>query len=472
MTTSPPKSKQAFSWRLIYAFVIVWLAGFAILSPLVRRGAATYRSTAVLKFELNQDRAVTPDDLLALLRSGVGRITQPQTIEQICRIVSKPANPNTAIAEVNAEAILRQLRIAHVNENGQLSLAVSLDGRGSSDEREFVNHLANGLAIEVPRQSDQCELQQWIKTTTDSLDMSKQVHLAEQIRAEVAEANAAIGNLKQRFELNDLSAITAQIDILEDRKSRLKHEPGLDDSHPEIVQLQTQVEALRSQLLQNKDFRPVQVGTTVPSEPSNLIKNRYYQASLTTTKSVPTEIEFTAALDAIDLSEIGSAATQLKSNAESISDMQNDINAAVVDGYPSGTRLLASLRDVNYSTRPVFLGSGKPTPTWLILVPCLIAALVALHYNAIRDRMHLKSLDDVAKAMGIGIIGEMPSTQTIAAPAIAERYSATAVRLAEYSLLAVGGLLLASCVMRPQIMSVIISNPLVAVSNWFWLIVG
>ncbi len=472
MNTSTKKSTQAFSWRLIYAFVIVWLAGFAILSPFFKRGSTTYRSTAVLRFQLNQDRAVTPGEMLAMLRSVVGRVTQPQTLEQVCQKVAKPANPNAAIAEGNADSLLRQLHIAHVNENGQLSLAVSFDGRGSCDEREFVNHLANSLAIEVPRQSDQVDLQQWVKTTSDSLDMSKQVHLAEQIRAEVADVNAAIGKLKQQFELSDLGTLTAQIEALENRKFQLKQEQRIDDSHPEIVQLQAEIEKLRTQILQNPDFRPVQLGATAPIEGVNAIKNRYYQASATTKETATTDIGVTAALDEIDLSEIGSAATQLKSNAESISDLHRDLNAAVVDGHQSGASLLANLIAVNYSTRPQFLGSGQPTPIWLILIPCLIGALVALNYNAIRDRMQLKSLDDVAKAMGIGIIGEMPSTQAIAAPAFAERYSATAVRLAEYSLLAVGGLLLASCIMRPQILSVVISNPLVALANWFWLIVG
>jgi hypothetical protein len=364
------------------------------------------------------------------------------------------------------------MRIAQHNQEGKLTLSVSLNGSGTRDEQAFVNLLASTLAIEVPRQSDQAALTRWIENGATALDMSKQVNLAEQIRAEVSQTSGMIKELKDRFAATDVNALAAMIEKLETQKSELKSAKGLDDAHPEIVQLQSQIEELRGRMLSDPDFRPVQRGSIADTESGDVIKNRFYQASAKLGETKPTPADFATALSELDLSPIGALATQLKTHAESIRDLQQDIDTNLIEGNRASDSCIASLTGVSYSTRPTLLAETSTLPPWLLVVPCLFAAMVSLYYNPIRDRLQLKSIDDVVKSLGVGIIGEMPSTQPVAATTRGESWSAVSVRMAEYSLLAIGGLMLISCVMRPQILAAVLSNPILALANWFWLIVS
>lgn len=476
MNSPDAKPTQVFTWRLLYAFIVVWMSSFALLSPLARRESIQFQSTAQVKYSLNPQQQLSGDELTSLLKTVVGQVIQPDVLGQIREKIGQQT-PDTAKAALalgtdDLAAIRSRLTVSQVNQGPDLRLAIVFRGKGSADEQEFVNQLANRLALEIPRYTDQVALTRLMDANSKYMDMAKQVNLAEQMRAEVAQLNESIAGLKSQAAGEPPKSLAEQLQDLEKQKADLVQSQNVDSSHPQIVELQQQIESLRTEILNDPSFRPVQVGAT-QAESGDAIKNHYYQASTKSPTEATTPVPLSAeALATIDLTRIGTAATQLKTHAESVRDLQRDLDAAMASHYQSELHSFANLTSVQYSTAATMLPRSGLLPTWLLIVPCLIGALVAMYYNPVADRMQLKSLADVARSMKLNVVAELPSSQTLVAPLRSERWSARAVRGAEYSLIGLGCVLFAACALKPQVLSAAISNPLLAVSNWFWLIAG
>lgn len=476
MNPTHAKPKKLFSWRLLYAFMVVWLSAFTLLSPLARREALKFQSTAQIQYALNPQRQLSSDELLSLLRSVVSEVTQPNTLGQIRdNLGTAPigiARSGLALGTDDVSDIRRRLSISQEKRDDGLRLAISFQGKGTSDEQEFVNQLANLLALEVPRNSDRLAIAQLMKANNEHLDMSKQINLAEQIRAEVAQINESIAELKLHVSNGEAESLSDQLQNLEKLKAELKENQKLDDSHPQMVQVQQQIEGLRTAILSDPNYRPVQIGAAPTTDSLDVIKNRFYQASAKTVAESPSKIQWSEAFATIDLSRIGAIATQLKTNAESVHDLKHDVDATLTSRFQTAAQSFANLSSVRYSTSPTVLATTGATPLWLLIIPCLIGALVAMHYNPVSDRMQLKSMGDVARAMHLNVIGELPASSTASLPSRSERWSARSVRTAEYALIAVGFVLFASCAIKPQMFALALTNPLLALSSWFWMIVG
>jgi hypothetical protein len=467
MTPAGSKSRNAFTWRVVYAFGVVWIASFLFLSPLARRGAVTYQTTAKVRFAVNPQAALTETEWESMLRRVARQVASPSRLAAL----RGTSDPSDLDPPQDGEDLLRQMRIGQVSRGDhQRTISIVFLGKGGDDEQHLVNRLASELATEVPRQSSLVTLERWVKANAETLNLSKQVHLAEQIRTEVADLNGRIVQLKRQMAVSDLATISGQMEDLERRKRKLQQDRRWDDSHPEVVRLQNELDGMRTRLLANPEFRPVQIGQSAPPASGETIKNRFFQASETKTPA-PTPTMSMLLAD-LDLSPIGAAATQLKRHAESIADLKRDADAALVDEHRSGDRCAARLLAVDYATRPVLALPPSETPLWLMIVPCLVGSIVALNYNPLRDRMQLQSMMDVARVMHVGIIGHLPSEREPGRARWTERWSARLVRMAEFSLFAITGILIAACMVRPQILSVTVDNPLQALSNWFWLMAG
>lgn len=467
MNISDAKPRPIFSWRLIYAFTVVWLAAFAVMSPLVRREPIQFRSTAELRYALDDERNLKPEELLALLKTAVNRIAAPEHIAAVRDEIVGPANASTKLGTEDLLDIRRRMSITQINRGSGLRLAVSFRGKGGADDRDFVNQLANKLAMEIPRVSETMTSLDWVRATMGQIDWVKQVHLAEQIRAEIAHINEAIVDLRGRLGSKEPAAVTAQIEELERQQNQLRSTQGVDASHPQFVELQQKIEALRAAAYDDPGFRPVQVGSTESAESGDAIKNRFYNASHTTEPANPST-PLATRLAQIDLTRIGSTANQIKLNAEAMNDLRRDLDAVLNQPADSSERPLATLATVRYASAPTMVISSTPAPTWLLICPCVIAAMVTIFYNPLRDRLQLRTIGEVAKILRVNIVGEMPN---IAARPTrrSERMAAWMVRGAEYSLLLLGFIMVLTCAMKPQILTVTLSNPLLALSNWYWL---
>lgn len=464
--------KSGFSWRLAYAFVVVWLATFAVLSPISRHEPVTYRSTATLNYQLDPAKQLSSDALMTMLKSVVGRLSEPKVLGEIRETIVPPPYRQVALGTNDVSLIRQRLSISQANRNGRLLLAISFLGKGGTDDQEFVNQLANRLATAIPHQSNQVAVAQILKANAACLDMSPQVNLAEQIRAEVAQLNESLDELKSCDNPSDLTSLPAQIQQIEKQQQELRQSQGLDDSHPRIVQLQQEIERLRKAMLGDPQYLPVQVGQQASDPKPDTVKNKYYQASAKSVAGDSEKVPWNERLASIDLSRIGSAATQIKTHAESVLDLKQDIDSALARQSESSAKSPVSLSSVEYSTAPRLIAGASLAPQWLLLVPCLVAALVVMYYNPIRDRMQLRSKGDVSRLLKLDVVGELPSGQAIATSKRSEIAAAWLVRGSEFALIAVGCLICFVSAMKPEALSVALTNPLLALSNWFWLIVS
>jgi hypothetical protein len=467
MSMRSPSSKLIVTWRLPYAFVVVWLAAFSAMAPLVRREPVELRSTARIQFTVRSESVPSTEEMLGFLRGVVSQIVDPESLHDLCQLAISKADPILP-AELGDDEVSRRLRIGLAEQPGAINLLLSFDGRGGAAEQNLVNRLANRLAIEVLRKSDQAALAQWLKNNSPSIDLAQQIHLAEQIRADVADMNEALAQIREHLDTSDFDALARQLRQLELRKERLSREIQLPEAHPEIVQVQREIERVRAAMLPYPEYRPQAAGT--PTDALDMVKNQYYQASSRIEPGDPL-FDLGATLSRIDLTRVGGAATRLKSNAESMRDVKRDLDAALLEGSACSGGSIAALSGVTYARSPELRGSTRPIPLGLLILPCLLGAVVAFGYNPVRDRMLFRSAHDVAKTLRVGVLGSVAIGEAAAPVPWTERWSANAVRSAEYSLLMIGGILLVSFALRPELMWAALANPAAVLSNWFWLIV-
>ncbi len=413
-------------------------------------------------------------DFEPVVRTAVQSVTSEESVAKI--LAQLGDQPGATALRVDAVRLASRLRISLTDQPSPV-LSISLTGSGTAAEREFVNRLAQHLAVESTRQHDRSKVALWLEDFNSTLDVSKQVHLAKQIRDELQQAGMQIAQCRIAMDSpDDAVSVQDRIRRLEGTLAELKSKFGYPDTAPDIMQLRNQIEQLRALDAAMDVPKPSARGDVflAPTTAVNSQTNPYYQAS---EKRLATEHDAAAAiakrselLDTIDLQVAQMASDQLLANAESSLDSRRDL-VDNLSGYFANPSIVSnSMVSVQTASRSTLCGGRAAFPMTTAIFSCLIAALTAYYYDPLRHRMQLRSLSDVVKAVRADVIGQLPTGPTVSRPKRPAQLASYVVRISEIVACVVLGIVLLVCLVKPWVASTLLQDPWYGLSHWCSLI--
>ncbi len=461
------------SWRVLYAFAIVWMATFAGLAMFRSSHQHEFVSSSLLKFNV----AATSLDPPSFSRLAHDASQAVVSEESLARLAAQAARRcGISLADLPAADELQQALQIVLKDDSVTSLSVSLVGDGKPHETALVNALASELIVELTRQYDGQFVQNWLDDFDATTDATRSVHLTSQLHEEIDSLDRRVGSIADALAAqNSPTEMTEQMKRLEVELTGLLA-AGASDSNPNVLSIRQQLEWLRPQVAATPAAEPLEVETgPIESIHENARKNPYFTASERRPADPPARVEappLQPLPPPIDLAPLRDKVGELLAESQSAADVKHDLVDQLSRHFDAGSPLVDSLYAVEWAEQPQVQLKRNAIPSWAIMFSCVLAAAAAYWYDPVQDRLRLKNLDDVARRFHVEILGRLPTELPSKPPRASTRIAARCIRLSEWgvglTLLIVG----LACCAKPALIQIFLQDPLYGLSHWLALVLS
>lgn len=424
------------------------------------------------------------------VRSPVLNSMDPETIRKAIHIQGRPGE--------NANSIEYRL---------------SLVGDGTEDEIEFVNAIVgrinSQLNFKVTRDNREGVIQELTGQFREFHD-ERMRQISGQLETVIGQLATSSNDLK--IAQSDLQTITVpagtgnnimarptkdRLQTLQSEKARLIRENGFNEYHPRIAAIRKEIESLSNSPEElaaptdrSSSFKTAQemasdnTSFSVNPNGSAVVKNQFagsvqengvpsVNASAKSTILAAPIKDIAKSIELIDLER---SRQVLADTQESLDDtaavdlMVDRLGERAVDGLQ--VRSPINLADFELARRSIPIGGAPTTNQFLILmlISGVFGTVVALNYDPAVKRRPFKSVEQLQRRLNMPVIGVLRNRVTETRFPLNKLLAHKSLRICEWTLLALGVLLILAALANSEVAAAFIENPFHGITRTIWII--
>ncbi len=458
-----------------------------------------FRTTAIFKLKYEPASGVEKTLLNSWVVDALRMQTDRAEIAELltgieCKMTSSVLN--SMDPEVIRQALHIQGRPGSAANSVEYRL--SLVGEGSPDEIAFINMIVARINAQLDARLTRDNHNQVVAKLTSDFEAFHDERLRQvggQISAVMDQLTTADNDI--RIVTSDLQSMVAgtgqqkvlgrptaqELESLKAEKQRLLDQPGMTEYHPQVMAIREQIERLIVGQATTTPLPKTSQSFSVSAGNAQIISNRFASSSRTDSSSLdsePAANEFAAPIDQI-LEDI--AMIDLTATRHALADVQDTLDNL------AGTEVMVkrlneraieqldyhspvSLTEFQLARRSAPMG-GAPTTIqflYLFVFAGAFGTVVAMNFDAALRKRPFRSVDQIQKKLSLPVIGVLRSRTHVAHRPLNKLLAARALRICEWTLLALAVLLILAALANSDVAAAFIENPFHGITQTIWLV--
>ena len=455
-----------------------------------------FQSTARFQLSYNPSAGLEKRDLNQMVVDAVRGQTEKHQLDRI--IAGLNLELKNPIKSFDPETVRDLLRIQ--NRPGQsansLDFQISILGNGTAGEVAFINALVSRVTSNIGNQSSSQSAVDAIDSITRDManhqqqliqDCSQDVDvITGRITSAQNELQIVVNNMKNIGSLTDLGDSTttnaSSAELIRRRDQLLKQKrqtmaaDGVNEFHPSITPIQSQIEQLHQQILSGQNDQLVaDPGTQEANRVTNqfVSSEKVYRADA---QSMSTALdEAIAEIQMIDLFNPRQRLVDLQEKMERLERSPSTFAQRLGDRAKSQLAAPSplSFNQLIFAENSQPIGGVPSMKMFLLISLCagLIASLVAINFDPNLRKRPFQSTTQIENKLRVPVVGLLRSRNARTEPRTwSGRLAIWFVQACEWMLLAVLIVLIVAALINSELVGAFLENPFHAATKVFWMI--
>lgn len=488
--------------RLFYVWSVVFLAVFLasiLIWPLtvktfkmtsrchvtVPAADASYEQNEIAAYEIV--RKITGDDALQLVTDKIEKSVKLE---------------NRFLKDRDWDALRETVKVSVQNgaTDSDVIVQLSIEGRGTTDEKRLINQLVSLFAVEFARDSRVSDVQSQFKALKQQADLDDRNN-SEDLNAQINALRGVLNSTEQKFRalasefanqdqqhptLNQPvsnSGNETQIARLRDQQRGLMIERFEKESrnnwsieHPEIAQIQRKIDDIQTQIrnLESAGLNGRNQSLSTNSAQFEAHKTNHFALASATSKTESTLAGFASQLETIDLNSARSALDQLNDMIRTDATQRQQLLSSFNDQFAQTTSIgVASLtiNDIALADKVYAIGASPHVVQLMFLafLGLAVASVVTWKFDPSAVTKPFETSEKLQHVLGIPVLATIATRANANSKGngVLHTWATRLVRTSEAVLLLLLIGLIAACLIDNQFIFTFFSNPLNAIARLF-----
>ena len=493
--TVPALSRVPGRRSRLYVFSIVALTVFLVCAGTWPLKVKEFRSASAIQLKVDRSLAANESELKSNLMAALNKLTTDRAIDEAIQTIGRHSSIRSPwLSAVDREQLRERLSVKVLKSSSPLDLrlAVEFRGHGSPDETQLVNHIATNLVTEFSRETLQAEaiqyqddLRQRLVKLIRDVDSDHQVSIEEinetlaeiDQQLELAKNLCATESIAVRTKLNSQEPPRSELVVqrifeLKREQQKLINEESLNEFHPRMTAIRTELEKLQAELeaFDQQAIQHDEEGTR------SSIRNRFTMVS---NRRETTDVDLSGfqnikdQLEKVDTSEtanlVGLLSQSLKHSDSQHRQILQKLNESENKNLAANSKV--SLHDIRLANVSKPIG-GVPTLSqmfWLLVSSLMVGAAVTAVFRPSASSLPFSSTRQITEQTGLPVIGTVPAREEARRPnrSLLQNTIFGVVGICELALILFAVVLVCSAIMKTGFLGSLVENPFHAAAKLF-----